>query len=85
MRDQFIDVTVEFAAEALAQEREPSRFLLDLMRHKADEMCAQNFGRLRTDRVPEIIISRAVDPITGVEMVLAATRWSVVVPDAVAP
>lgn len=85
MRDSFLDVTVEVPAEQLAREREPSRFLLDLMRHQADEMCDRNFGRLRTDRMPEIIISRAVDKSTGMEMVLAASRWSVVVPDAVAP
>lgn len=85
MRDSFLDLTIELPAELVAREPDPGRFILEAMRRKADETCDRNFGRLRTDSTPEIIISRGIDRTTGVEMVLAASRWPVVIPDAIAP
>lgn len=85
MRDSFVDVTLEVPARDLMLERNPTRYVFERMRERADELCAANFGRLRTDRAPEIIVSNAVDPLTGSDMVLCASRWPVVIPDAVAP
>lgn len=84
MRDSFVDVTLEVPARALMLERDPSRYVFESMRERADELCARNLGRLRTDRAPEIIVSNAV-ALDGTDMVLCASRWPVVIPDAVAP
>lgn len=85
MRDSFVDVTIEVPAQMLRLERDPSRYVFETMRDKAEEMCERSFGRLRTDSAPEIIVSNAVDRSTGLDMVLCASRWPVVIPDAVAP
>jgi hypothetical protein len=85
MRDSFVDVTLEVPARTLRLERDPSRFVFEKMRDRAEELCERNFGRLRTDSAPEIIVSNAVDRSTGDDMVLCASRWPVVIPDAVAP
>ena len=84
MRDSFVDVTLEVPARTLMLERDPTRFVFESMRDKAEQLCERNYGRLRTDRAPEIIVHNAIDS-TGVDMVLCASRWPVVIPDAVAP
>ena len=85
MRDSFVDVTLEVPARTLMLERDPSRYVFEAMRSKAEELCDRNFGRLRTDSAPEIIVTNATDRATGSDMVLCASRWPVVIPDAVAP
>lgn len=85
MRDSFVDVALEVPARTLLLERDPTRFVFESMRDKAEQLCERNYGRLRTDRAPEIIVENAVDAATGVDMVLCASRWPVVIPDAVAP
>ncbi len=85
MRDSFVDVTLEVPARTLMLERDPTRFVFESMRDKAEQLCERNYGRLRTDRAPEIIVENAVDASTGADMVLCASRWPVVIPDAVAP
>lgn len=85
MQDSFVEVTLEVPARTLMLQRDPSAYVFETMRDRADELCQANFGRLRTDRAPEIIVSNAVDRSTGADMVLCASRWPVVIPDAVAP
>lgn len=85
MRDSFVDVTLEVPARELMLERSPSQFVFEKMRSRAEELCERNFGRLRADSAPEIIVQNAIDPLTGSDMVLCASRWPVVIPDAVAP
>lgn len=84
MRDSFVEVTLEVPAQSLMLERDPSAFVFETMRSRAEEMCERNFGRLRTDSAPEFLVKNAVTP-DGVDMVLLASRWPVVIPDAVAP
>lgn len=84
MQDLFVDVTFEVPAPELAKSADPSRFVFEMMRDRADALCAENGARLRTDRAPELQISQAVDLRTGLDMVLCAGRWPVVVPDSVA-
>lgn len=85
MRDSFVDVTLEVPARVLMLERDPTRFVFEKMRVRAEALCDANFGRLRTDARPEFLIQNAVDPLTGSDMVLCASRWPVVIPNAVAP
>lgn len=83
MRDAFVDVTFEVSALELASVGNPSQFVLEKMRDRADSLCFESGGRLRTDSAPEILVNQAVDREDGTEMVLCASRWPVVVPDRV--
>lgn len=85
MRDAFVDVTYEVPALELAMQRDPPSYVLERMRDRADALCAEQGARLRTDRSPEVIVNQAVERATGADTVLIASRWAVVVPDAVAP
>jgi hypothetical protein len=81
VRDAFIDVLVEVPAADLAREADPTRFLYDVMRHKADAECATAGATLRTDRAPEVVVREGRHPLLHVDMTLVASRWAVVVPD----
>lgn len=83
MQDLFIDVHLEVNPDAAATQRDASRYLLELSRDTADRQCADNGGRLRTDKAPEFQVSRGLDPLTGSEVLLVSSRWAVVVPDTV--
>lgn len=85
MRDAFIDVSIEVPARALMLDRNPSQAVMERLEAAALAKCDQNLGRLRTDKGPEVIVKAAVEISTGVDMVLVAARWPVVIPDAVAP
>jgi len=74
MRDLFVDVNLE-------SEHDPARLALEMTRETAERLCAENGARLRTDRDPEIVIRRAVKPVTGRDVVLVATRWPVLAPE----
>ena len=41
MRDAFIDVLVEVPVGDIQRDPDPTRHLYDLMRHKADQACAE--------------------------------------------
>lgn len=84
MRDIFVDVLVEIPTRDLAQEADPTRYLYDLMRSRADELCAEGGARLRTDRAPEVHIREGRHPLLGIDMTLVASRWAVVAPERVA-
>lgn len=83
MRDMFIDVLLEVPAADLRQLDDPTRFLYERMRHRADELCEGNGARLRTDRSPEVHIREGRHPLLGIDMTLVASRWAVVAPDGV--
>lgn len=80
----FVDVNVELDALELAKVVDPARYALELSRETADRLCQDSGAQLRTDRPPEVIIGRGVDPLTGRDVVMAASRWAVVGPDALA-
>lgn len=85
MTDSFIDINLEIFTLELDKERDPTRYVWELARETADRHCAEAGGRLRTDRAPEIFVSEGLDRLTGQAITLVATRWAVVLPDAVAP
>lgn len=80
-RDLYVDVTYEIPTSELAQKQDPSRYLLEVMRHRADALCDENGARLRTDRAPEVIIKEGKH-VLGWDMTLVASRWPVLAPDA---
>lgn len=84
MRDMFIDVLLEVPAVDLLHQEDPTRYLYERMRERADELCAENGARLRTDRSPEVHVREGRHPLLGLDMTLVASRWAVVAPDRVA-
>ncbi len=83
MRDAFVDVLLEVPAAELARLDDPTRFLWERMREKADALCAESGARLRTDRAPEVRVQEGRHPLLGLDMTLVASRWAVVAPDSV--
>lgn len=84
MRDVFVDVLLEIPASELAQQPDPTRYLWERMRERADQVCAEQGARLRTDREPEVIVRQGRHPLLGLDMFLCVTRWAVVAPERVA-
>ena len=82
MKDLYMDVLIEVPAGDLANLPDPTQFLWERMRARADEVCRENGARLRTDRTPEVTVQEARHPLLGVDMTLVASRWAVVAPDA---
>lgn len=83
MRDAFLDVQLEINPDALEREADPSRYVLEASRAKAEQMCADSGAQLRTDRAPEALVQRGVHKLTRRDVVLVATRWPVRVPESV--
>lgn len=81
--DVYVDVTYEISAHELRAMADPTRYLFEVMRDKADALCAESGARLRTDRAPEVIIKEAKH-VLGWEMTLVASRWAAVAPGKVA-
>ncbi len=79
MQDLFVDVTTEVPLARLAIERDPTQYVIGLLRDAGDKLCESSGARLRTDRVPELIVKQAVSP-AGVDVLLCAVRWAVVAP-----
>jgi hypothetical protein len=84
MRDLFVDVLLEIPVADLRHQADPTRYLYERMRHRADEICHENGGRLRTDRAPEVHIRQGKHPLLGFDMTLVASRWAVTAPERVA-
>lgn len=85
MRDAFVDVLLEVPAADLRHVDDPTRFLYERMRSRADELCSEAGARLRTDRAPEVHIREGRHPLLGLDMTLVSSRWAVVAPESVVP
>jgi hypothetical protein len=83
VRDVFVDVLLEVPAVELARLDDPTAFLYERMRDRADQLCAASGARLRTDRSPEVRVQEGRHPLLGVDMTLVASRWAAVAPDSV--
>lgn len=84
MRDIFIDVLLEVPTRDLGQQDDPTTYLYERMRHRADEICAEHGAQLRTDRQPEVHVREGRHPLLDIDMTLVASRWAVVAPERVA-
>lgn len=84
MQDIFVDVLIEVPTQDLGQQDDPTRYLYERMRERADEVCAANGARVRTDRHPEVHVREGRHPLLGIDMTLVASRWAVVAPEHVA-
>ena len=79
----YIDVTLEIHVADLAAQPDPTRYLWEVMRTKADDECAKAGAHLRTDSTPEVIVKQAHSALIG-DVTLVASRWAVDVPDSLA-
>lgn len=84
MQDIFIDVLLEIPVSDLHAQDDPTRYLWERMRARADEECEKAGAQLRTDRAPEVVVKEGRHPLLQVDMTLVASRWAVVAPDSVA-
>lgn len=84
MQDIYIDVLLEVPIADLQHQADPTAYLYERMRSRADEMCAENGASLRTDRAPEVVVREGRHPLLHLDMVLVASRWAVVAPEKVA-
>jgi len=80
----YIDVNLDLDALVLAEQPDPSRYALEMSRETADRRCHESGAQLRTDRPPEVVIGRGIDPLTGRDVVMVASRWACVGSDALA-
>lgn len=80
MPDQYIDVRLEVETARLMAERDPTAYLVETLRNKADETCREAGAHLRTDWTPEFLIQHAQHRITGTPVTLIASRWAVTAP-----
>lgn len=78
MADQYLDVRLEVETWRLLAEADPTRYLIETLRGKADEACDRAGAHLRTDCAPEFIVQQAQHRITGDAVTLVASRWPVV-------
>lgn len=83
MRDAFVDVVLEVPASELRHLHDPTRYLYDRMRDRADQLCADSGAKLRTDRAPEVHVREGRHPLLGLDMTLVSSRWAVVAPESV--
>lgn len=85
MRDAYVDVQLEINLASLEGKDNPDEFVISTARLEADRLCERNGARLRTDRVPEILVQKGQNRETGELCLLVATRWAVVAPDQAVP
>jgi hypothetical protein len=84
VKDMFLDVQAEIPMhEVESFGPAAGQHIIEMLRRSADELCDRDGARLRTDRMPEIIIKRAMHPLTG-DVLLVASRWATVAPESVA-
>lgn len=80
MPDQYIDVRLEIETTELARHQDPSAYLVETLRGKADAECEAAGAHLRTDWTPEFLIQHAQHRLTGRAVTLVASRWAVTTP-----
>lgn len=73
--DHIFDVRLELDTFRLATEKDPTRTIAELSRHKAEAFADEHHLRLRHPDPREVVTSQAVDPLTGKALTLVATRW----------
>lgn len=69
------------AVTSTQKKNDLSKKIIDSHRTRADEVAQQAGGQVRTDVPPEFYIRRGADILEGGDFLLAASRWSVWVPD----
>lgn len=75
LNDRIFDVSLELDTFRLAAEKDPTRTIAELSRHKAEEFADEHRLRLRHPDPREVELSEAINPTTGKPVTLVATRW----------
>ena len=75
MAELLLDVHVEFNADALDSEHDPTRIVAEASRHAAEEECLRRRASLRHPEPREVVVRRGIQAVTGDPVLLVATRW----------
>jgi hypothetical protein len=77
MADLLLDIHLEVDPAALAGERRPDQAVAELSRTEAERQCTERGARLRHSAPAEVLVSNALSPTTGDDVLLVASRWVV--------
>lgn len=75
MAELLLDVQLEFDADALDREHDPTRTVAEVSRLHAEEECHRRKATLRHPEPREVIARPALNALTGAPVLLVATRW----------
>jgi hypothetical protein len=70
-----LDIHLELDPVALAQEPDPTRAIAELSRQAAEVQCLERSAQLRYPDLRDVEVRRALQPVTGDEVLLVASRW----------
>ena len=77
MAEALLDVHLEFDPGYLADQYDPTRTIAEASHHAATEKARDAGGTLRHPDPREVVAETAIDPTTGRDVLLVATRWVV--------
>lgn len=77
MAEAVMDVYLEFDPLHLAGQRDPTQTIAEASHHAATEQARAGNGTLRHPDPREVDAKKAIDPTTGRDVLLVATRWVV--------
>lgn len=75
MAELVLDIHLEFDADVLNGERDPTRVVAEMSRRAAEEQCSERKATLRHPDPRDVVVRRAIQPTTGIPVLLVATRW----------
>lgn len=75
MAERFFDIHLEVDPAALDRQRDPTRTVAELSRRAADGHCAEHRLVLRHPDPREVVVKTAVDAVSGLPVMLVASRW----------
>lgn len=75
--DEFLDIHCDFDLLYLAGERDATRTVYEVSQRAAVEEAARNGCVLRHSDPRETVLKEGRDPVTGRDVLLVGTRWTV--------
>lgn len=73
--ERLLDVHVELDPVALGRQRDPVQTIAEVSRRAAEDRCAETGVTLRHPDPREVVTRTAIDPLSGRDVLLVATRW----------
>lgn len=77
MADQYLDVHLDFDLLALARELDATRTIYEASHQAATAEAERNGYRLRHPDPRETVVKEGTNPLTGTDVLLVGTRWTV--------
>lgn len=75
MAELILDVHLEFDPVALALAYNPTQMIAEACRAAAEAQCVERRATLRHPDPRDVMTRRALAPLTGIDVLLVATRW----------